>query len=461
MPKIDFMVLVLYILLSVLATFFFKPGQKWKGLLVTSLLFYAYLTGVQVVLVGAFVLLVYGLAFFVRRYPGKSWLVIVLTLSPLVILKVTDSGLHFFQDNPGGQVFVNQEKFRELFQFIGLSYFTFNALSYLLDVKRRYQEPERNLAMVSLYLLYFPCAVSGPLHRARYLMEQLKGTRLNNEALSGGLRLMLLGIFKQLILAQRSSWLLQVLLAGNLRGIYLLFAGFMFFIYLYLNFSSFIDIFQGVSKIFNVELKDNFRNRIYLAYSRQDFWSGWHITLNEWFRDYYFFPIAKKDRGRKYTSLILLSTFLLIAMWHGVTQVFLAWGLLNALWIIIEKKAGFQRLPWPAFRRKAGVLYHLFFASLLALVFISPDLTTLSSRLFTRDAYFPVSFFRDNLNSLAVLVAGFALLDWLYSQAGKTRFDEYLGTRPVWFRWGLYFVLALAIVSIGVIDAINNYYTQF
>ncbi|RYY58945.1 MAG: hypothetical protein EOO05_14830 [Chitinophagaceae bacterium] len=461
MPKLDFLVLVLYILLSVLATSFFKPAHKWKGLLVTSLLFYTYLTGMQVLVIMGFILMVYCLAFVMKKYPARSWLVITLTLAPLLVLKLTDSGLHFLQENPGGQVFVNQEKFRALFQFIGLSYFTFNALGYLIDVKRRYIQPEDNLAMLALYLLYFPCAVSGPLHRAKYLMGQFRQARVTDKGMAKGLRLILLGIFKQLILAQRASWLLQVLLASNLGGICFLFAGLVFFIYLYLNFSSFIDIFQGVSKIFNVELKDNFRNRIYLAHSRQDFWSGWHITLNEWFRDYFFFPLAKSDRSRRYTNVILLATFLLIAMWHGLTNVFLVWGVLNACWIIIEKKVRVQQLPWPAFRRKAGVLYHLFFASLLALVFISPDLPSLYNRLLMTDAAFPDNFFRENLNTLTVLAAGFLVLDWLYARAGQLKFDDYLDNRPVFFRWGVYIFLALAIVSIGVIDAINNYYTQF
>ncbi|RYY53738.1 MAG: hypothetical protein EOO09_16915 [Chitinophagaceae bacterium] len=461
MPKIDFLVLGLYILLSVLATLVCKPGQKWKGLLFTSLLFYSYLTGLQVLYVLALAAMVYGLSFFVHKHPSRSWITVVLILLPLLVLKVTDSGLHFFQDNPGAQAFVNYEKFRALFQFIGLSYFTFNALSYLLDIRRRYIEPERNPAMVCLYLLYFPCAISGPLHRAKYLFAQFRATGLSDRNLARGLRLILLGMFKQLVLAQRCSWLLQLLLASQLNGIYFLFAGLVFFIYLYLNFSSFIDIFQGVSRIFNVELKDNFRNRIYLAHSRQDFWGGWHITLNEWFRDYFFFPLAKRDRARRYTDLILLATFLLIALWHGVTRVFLVWGTLNACWIILEKKVNLQGLPFPRFLKVAGVLYHLGFASLLALVFITPDLRKLSSRLFTTDAHLPVSFFYENRNSLAIVAGGFVLLDLIYARAGKQRFDLFLENKPVWVRWGIYFLLAIIIICLGVLDSINNYYAQF
>ena len=461
MPKLDLLLLGLYILLSLAAVFFFRKGEKWKGLLITTLLFYTFLTGLQVVYIFFFIVVVYGLGFYVKKFPALAWLPVVLVLLPLVIFKVSDSGLHLLQDVARTNLVTIDERNRTLFRVIGLSYITFNGMSYLLDIKRRYLEPEKNLGLVILYLLYFPCAVSGPLHRAKYLMEQFRQAAVSDENISRGLRLILFGSFKQLVIAQRCFWLLNQFLESGIGGVYYLFAGLLFFLYLYLNFSSFIDIMQGISQIFNVELKDNFRNRIYLAFSRQDFWGGWHITLNEWFRDYFFFPLAKKDRKRQFTNLILLATFLLIALWHGVTKVFLVWGLLNATWIILEKKVNLQRLPYPKFRKVAGVVYHLGFASVLALVFITPDMSVMLNRLITSTGAFPVSFLKQNVNAILVIVVGFLVMDYHYAKAGKKRIDEYLGSKSRTVRWLLYLKFSLLIISLGLVDGISNYYTQF
>ena len=459
MPGIDLLLLALYLLIGIFLVWLLDESRKWQGLLFTSLLFLAALLGIQLIFYVGLGALVYLLSF--RQRDSVSWgpVSVLLLLMPLLLVKTMGAGSVSIANwsQVTESIFDNGNWFR----LIGISYFTFNAVSYLVDVRRGYLEPEPNIGRLLLYLLYLPAFFSGPLHRAKYLFAQFAKIRIGADTLSAGFRLMLFGCFKQLVLAQRCKLLLTGLLKSAVSGWYYLLAGGLFFLYLYLNFSSFLDVLQGVSKMFNITLRSNFRNRIYLAHSRQHFWSGWHITLNEWFRDYFFFPLAKRDRSRRFTELILLATFVLIAMWHQVSLVFLLWGSLNASWIILEKKIDLQKLPWPRARRMAGVVYHLSIASLLALVFISNHLQALIDRLFKTQSRFPQEFMVQNRTNIAVIAATFLLLDQLYRAMGSRGFDEFLGTKSTTFRWATYLFIALLILVFGMMDRIENYYTQF
>ncbi|MBS7562913.1 hypothetical protein KHS38_00735 [Mucilaginibacter sp. Bleaf8] len=460
MPSLDLLLLLLYLLFSIAIVSIIPPPHKWKGLLSSSLLFYYFLAGDKIIFLLLFSFTIYCLGFLIKRYPAKTWLFISLALAPLILIKVITPDFHFRHLTSVKNNYLSETN-SSIIQVLGISYFTFNGISYLIDIKRKYIQPEKNFLLVLIYLIYFPCILSGPLHRAKYLFSQFRQISITDSSISSGLRLILIGLFKNIVVGKRLSALLQNLVSTEISGPCYLIAGLLFFFYLYFNFSSFIDIFQGISKIFNINLKDNFRNRIYLSFSRQHFWQGWHITLNEWFRDYFFFNLAKQDRKRRYTNAILLITFLLIALWHEVSQIFLIWGLMNASWIIIEKKVNLEALPYPGVRRKLGVVYHLMLASVLALVFVSPDLTSLIHRVFLSPGNFPDYFFRNNLNNIAIIIGAFLLVDYHYSKAGTIKFDEYVGSKPLISRWFIYTQLALLIIAFGITNGVDNYYVQF
>jgi alginate O-acetyltransferase complex protein AlgI len=312
-----------------------------------------------------------------------------------------------------------------------------------------------------LYLTYFPAIFSGPLHRAKYLFEAFKNIKVTDHSISKGLRLILWALFKNVVIAQRVFLLMTQLQSSEMGGVYYLFVGFLFFIYLYCNFSSFIDFFQGVSQILNIRLKDNFRNRVYFAASRQEFWRGWHITLNQWFRDYFFYVLSGYDKKRRYTDLILLVTFLMIALWHGLSTVMVVWGMLNGLWIVIEKKFNFQSWKRSSFLKIAGVVYHLSVATLLALVFISPQPRFLYQKIFVESSQLPENFIALYLPSILIIAVCLGIMDYHYAKAKETTFDEYLDNKPRYLRWLIYGKLVMIILIFGKSAGVENYYIQF
>lgn len=461
MTGINLLLVALFICISLIAVSLCSKENRWKALLITSLLFYYLLIGNKLVII----LLMVGITFFfshqIHKNSVRLWIPLLLLLTPLLIYKSISDSSHFESYTLHTLNATYSRNWVYVFQIIGLSYFTFNSISYLMDVKRNYIQPEKNFFLVLLYLTYFPTVFAGPLHRANYLFQQFRKIEVTNDTISRGLRLILWALFKNMIIAQRLFILITQVQNTAIGGVYYLLIGLLFFLYLYCNFSSFVDFFQGVSVLFNIILKNNFKNRIYLASSRQAFWRGWHITLNEWFRDYFFFILSKHDKKRKYTNYILLITFLLIAVWHEFSLVLLIWGICNGLWIIIEKKILPQREVVSNYKKTVGVMYHLLISGILALLFISPNLTTLFQKVIVQPSVFPYLYTKENLSRILIIIVCFWMMDVYYSKAKDKRMDEYIGEKSSFIRWLIYFKLALLIVIFGISPGVENYYIQF
>ncbi len=451
----------LFIVISMALVFFTHQHHRWKILLATSTLFYFLLVGYKLITI----LILTGLVYYFSKVRPSNKKIYYVSLAsmlvPLLVYKLTLGVDHFSNYHYKDWNILEQNNWTTWFHLLGISYITFNAISYLVDIRRKYIKPEPSFWKLFLYLIYFPAVFSGPLHRAKYLLPQFNTIAITPDSISNGLRLILWGVFKNVVIAQRAYQLLKELQNSEISGIYYLLNGTLFFIYLYANFSAFIDFFQGVSQLFNIRLKDNFGNRIYLAHSRHNFWRGWHITLNEWFRDYFFFVISKKDRKRKYTNIFLLVTFILIALWHEFSIVLLLWGIANGLWIIIEKSISFEKWPLPNVRRFTGVFYHLFFSSVLALLFITPSIGELFDRVICSESLFPTTFVHKFLVSILTLLLCLIIMDIHYSLAGKRRFDDYLGAQKWYFRYGSYAKFIILILTIGMSAGVENYYIQF
>jgi len=458
--EINLLLVGLFLTISIFSTLLLSEKHRWKALLASSITFLFLLIGIKFIVILCLIRITYIAGFSVSKKTYFLAIPIAILTAALFIGKLTESGGHF--ENYGNQSLNTtwNLSFIELFNILGLSYLTFNSIGYLMDIRRGYLPPQKNFFLLLLYLIYFPTVFSGPLHRAKHMFGQFDKIKITEQSFSSGMRLILWGVFKNTVIAQRLYLLIKALQETAIDGFYYLLIGLLFFLYLYCNFSSFIDFFQGVSQILNIQLKNNFSNRVYLANSRQAFWKGWHITLNAWFRDYFFFVIAKKDRKGKFTDIFLLLTFLLIALWHELSLTLLIWGIFNGLWIVLEKKVNFKKWKWLSIRNILGVIYHLFISSLLALIFISTDLGNLYNHL-ASTPHFPLQFFSTKLPSIILTMICFLIMDFYYQKAGNKRFDDYLSNKPILLRWLVYFTLSLLILIFGISPGVENYYIQF
>ena len=230
---------------------------------------------------------------------------------------------------------------------LGISFHTFQAMSYTLDIYHGRIKPERHIGYFALFIAYFPQIVAGPIERAGHLLVQLKERQVfSYEKAREGFFLILLGFFKKLVIADNLAVYVDQCYGSwdTVRGSSLLLATYAFAFQIYADFSGYTDIARGSAKLLGVDLAINFRMP-YLAESVGDFWRRWHISLTSWFRDYIYKPLltapAKCSR-----ALAVFAVFLLSGLWHGANWTFIVWGLLNAVFYFLNEKLIAVKPSW-------------------------------------------------------------------------------------------------------------------
>ncbi|MCR5625924.1 MAG: MBOAT family protein [Lachnospiraceae bacterium] len=223
---------------------------------------------------------------------------------------------------------------------VGISFYTFQSLSYLIDVYKGKVKAQKNFLTYALYISFFPQVISGPIGRTEELMPQIEAKKdFDHDNAVYGLRLMLWGYFKKLIIADSLGKYVD-LIFGNATyyfGLTFIVAAIMYTIQIYCDFSGYSEIAIGTARLFNINLMDNFKSP-YMSKSVKEFWSRWHISLSTWFRDYIYFPLggSRCSKLKEYRNLII--TFLVSGLWHGANWTFVFWGGLHGLYQAIEKE---------------------------------------------------------------------------------------------------------------------------
>ena len=227
---------------------------------------------------------------------------------------------------------------------VGISFYTFQTLSYTIDIYYGKIKPIKHLGIFATYVSFFPQLVAGPIERAKHLIPQFYNKVVfEYERVKNGLLLMLWGFFVKIVIADRLAILVNTVYKHDDSHNYLLdhtgaslfIASFFFMFQLYLDFSAYSNIAIGAARVLGFDLQSNFR-RPYWATSISDFWHRWHISLSTWFRDYVYIPLGGNKRGVKRHLINLLITFLLSGLWHGASWNFALWGLLNGIFLIAQ-----------------------------------------------------------------------------------------------------------------------------
>jgi len=248
----------------------------------------------------------------------------------------------FFSDNLNQLFAITQIEYRtsalNLILPMGISFYTFQIVSYVVDVYNRKLKAERHLGTFYLFITYFPQLVAGPIERAHNLISQLKDlrNRIDNAAVIAGLQQIILGFFKKIVIADRlSPYVDQVYsFPEGYSGLNIAIATFFFTIQIYCDFSGYTDIAIGSSRLLGVKLMDNFRTP-YFSKSISEFWSRWHISLSTWFRDYVYIPLGgnRVVKWRWYYNIFI--TFAISGFWHGANWTYIFWGILHGSYLVL------------------------------------------------------------------------------------------------------------------------------
>lgn len=262
---------------------------------------------------------------------------------------------------------------------IGLSFHTFQAMSYTIEVYKGNRKAERHFGMYSLYVMYYPQLVAGPIERPQNLLPQLhKEHYFDYTRVTDGLRLMLWGFVKKMVIADRLAIYVNEVYnnPGLYEGFPLIWATIFFAFQIYCDFSGYSDIAIGASRVMGINLMENFRMP-YLSSSIREFWSRWHISLSSWFKSYLYIPLGgnRVVKWRQYYNLMLV--FALSGLWHGANWTFILWGFLHGFYLVFALilaanfksiSAFFRNIKLAGFYKVLAVLF-TFFLVLISWVF--------------------------------------------------------------------------------------------
>jgi alginate O-acetyltransferase complex protein AlgI len=308
-------------------------------LLVASLVFYAWGEPVYVFLMCFSITANYLLVLWMNAQGNVLWKKLLLALSVVVNLLLLGffKYANFFVDNVNallGTAF----SLAQIPLPIGISFYTFHAISYTMDVYRGRTKAQRNPINVALYITFFPQLVAGPIIRYHDIHEQLEKRQMTVDKTASGVRRFILGLSKKLLVANVLGALADKVFALPAAGLNMPLAWFGAIAYalqIYFDFSGYSDMAIGLGRMFGFEIMENF-NFPYIARSLKEFWKRWHISLTNWFREYLYFPLGGNRKGLARTCMNMSVVFFCTAFWHGAAWTFLVWGLTHGLFMILE-----------------------------------------------------------------------------------------------------------------------------
>ncbi len=345
---------------------------------------------------------------------------------------------------------------------VGISFYTFQTMSYTIDVYRQKLKPTRNIIDFFTYVSFFPQLVAGPIERATHLLPQFyKKREFTHEQGSEGLKLILWGLFKKMVIADTCAQYANTIFSQHetLAGTTLILGSIYFAFQIYGDFSGYSDIAIGTGRLFGFNLMTNFRTP-YFSRDIAEFWRRWHISLSSWFRDYLYIPLggSKVNRARVIRNTFII--FIVSGFWHGANWTFIVWGLLNAVYFfpLLISKRNRNHLGDIAPEKLFPAIKDLFQISgtftltCIAWIFFRAENITHAlsyiKNIFINSTFHPGQFLVYIKWSFLLLFMLFIIIEWTNrNRKHALDFGNNHLSRP--FRWGLYYLLVTAILFWG------------
>ncbi|MSM38721.1 MAG: hypothetical protein GJT30_03745 [Geobacter sp.] len=457
--------------------------MRWCVLLFASLLFYAELNAPYLLVVLILVAFItYGFGIWLDQVETEKarknilWIGIASNLVILIVMKyqtlVVESIIQLITFN---SIKYQIQPIKTLVT-IGISYYVFQAISYLIDVYLEIEKPERHIGYFVLYLSFFPKLLQGPIERSSELLPQLREKyKFDYNNTRYGMLLFAWGLFKKIVIADRVGIYVDTVYNNitYFSGTPLLYATYLYAIQIYMDFSGYTDMALGSAYLFNIKLTQNF-NSPYFATSVADFWRRWHISFSRWILDYIFKPLQMKWRylNKFGTASALIVTFLISGIWHGASAGFIIWGVLHGIFLAssvyykpfqkkIHKALGLERTN----TLKYWQMFATFNFICFAWIFFRSNTTS--------DALYLITHVADNSKGLGELLSAqgsteliltfvFVAAAIIVESIGSiSTVAEKIYEKPIWVRWTVYYTLMIIIILFHVETGKSFAYFQF
>lgn len=363
----------LYFFLPLTLVLYFVAPKAFKNiiLLLVSLFFYGWGEPKYVMLMGLSILLGYGFGLLVEKYrekrEGKVFcaLSVGISLSFLVYFKYADFFLQNINAVTGFRI-----PFLRLTLPIGISFYTFQIISYTVDVYRG-EKAQKNLLHLATYIAMFPQLIAGPIVRYCDIAGQLTDRECSWQGIAWGIRRFVTGLAKKILIANQLAELCSIFRASQEKSVLFCWMyAIAFTLHIYFDFSGYSDMAIGLGSIFGFHFQENFRYP-YISASITEFWRRWHISLGTWFRDYVYIPMGGNRKGKGRQLFNILVVWMLTGFWHGAAWNFILWGVFFAALLTVEKLWLLKRLEKSRF---LSHIYTLFFVMLSFVIFNGENL---------------------------------------------------------------------------------------
>ncbi len=460
----------------VILLYFALPHRfRWVMLLVSSYVFYMAWRAEYIILIIASTLVDYFMSILMDKTENqkkkKAYLFVslVVNLGLLFVFKyfnflnetVTNLMLGWGRENP-----VNNFS---LLLPMGISFYTFQTLSYSIDVYKGKRKAERHIGYFALYVSYFPQLVAGPIERSDRLLPQLKMKHIfEYDRARMGLQRMLWGFFQKIVIADTVAVVVNNVYNSpqNFGGLAFIIATLGFALQIYCDFAGYTNIAIGCAQIMGIEIMENFRQP-YFAVSIKDFWSRWHISLSTWFRDYVYIPLGGNRVGKVRKHFNVFITFLLSGLWHGANWTFVLWGAIHGFLRVIEDGVAsiFRKRNYELMSKKPKLKRILDTIIIFAIVSFAWIFFRANS---IGDAFYIVGHLFEGIGNWASpsylnmirndiglhfisvivpLLFGLFLMGimWVVREKGKNPYEVF-SRKNVVFRWSVYIILSLIII---------------
>jgi alginate O-acetyltransferase complex protein AlgI len=464
--------------IGVTSLYFTLPHKfRWMLLLVASCVFYMFFIPAYLLILLFTICIDYAAGILIEESSSNRrkkflWMSIVANVAVLSVFKY----YNFLNDNITALLHLTAVKnpipYLDIILPIGLSFHTFQAMSYTIEVYRGHQKAERNAGIFALYVMFYPQLVAGPIERPQNLLHQFREKHtIEYQRIVDGLKLMVWGLFKKVVIADRLAPLVDLVYSdpGNHYGWSVVIATTLFAFQIYCDFSGYSDMAIGAARVMGFKLMTNFRTP-YFATSISKFWKRWHISLSTWFKDYLYIPLGGNKVGKSRWYFNLFITFLISGIWHGANWTFIAWGALHGFYLVFAIVTQHQRklvnefLGLHKFKSGFNALQSFIVFVLVAFAWIFFRAASIN------DAFMLIKNMTLSDPSELKIFATYEFITAIFLTAillfaekllGNHSLTDVINKQTKALRWSLYVLVCFMILNFGVFGGSNFIYFQF
>lgn len=491
----SFSFLVFFIVVT--ALYYILPFKiRWLLLLIASCIFYAYFIPIYILILFATIIIDYIAGIKIENAkPKNKKACLVISLMANIGILFYFKYFNFFIGNIndlsvalGWNYSIN---ILSIILPIGLSFHTFQAMSYTIEVYRGNQKAEKHFGIYALYVMYYPQLVAGPIERPQNILHQFHFKhQFDYKKISSGLKLMLWGFFKKLVIADNIAEIINPVFdaPNNYQGISHVIAMILFSFQILCDFSGYSDIAIGASRVMGIELMQNFRSP-YFSKNISEFWTRWHISLSTWFKDYVYIPMGGNRVSKKRLYFNLFFIFLLSGLWHGASWNFVIWGMLHGAYLIIgifmikkithvKSKIGIG--TWQKVFTLAQIVSTFFLVSIAwvffrvtnlndAIYFLSKAFTAIPDYFsrFNNPGFMKIKPWllesdRRIIIMYFIIFSSIIIMEFVNYIELKKNFDSYLTEKGKVRKWSFYLIITWFVLFFGAFHSNNEFiYFQF